>query len=87
MAKPTHTLYVKRKGTKHGRRVGVGWMNSKGWIYLRLDICTHLTDDTEIYINLYPRVDRETYDVDNPTPDPGEPPEYLNAPLVPEDSF
>jgi hypothetical protein len=77
--RPTHSLCVKRKGDKQGRRVGAGWMNEKGWISIKLDPCTCITDRDDVYINLFPN----NYDQAREEPsdgdfDPGEPPEYMD---------
>jgi len=80
MAKPTHTLYVKKTDASRGRKVGVGWMNDKGWISIRLDPCTQLTDRDDVYINLYPRTEYPKCDtgVDSSDVDPGDPPDYMD---------
>lgn len=59
MGRPTHVLTVKRKPKNDGdktvaNRIGAGWMNAQGWLSIKLDPCTVLTDREDIYINLYP---------------------------------
>lgn len=57
---PTHIVMVKKKDSKApATRVGVGWLNDKGWMGLKLDPCVVLTDRDDIYLNVYPNRDRQ----------------------------
>jgi hypothetical protein len=51
--KPTHVLFVKKKGG-HSFQVGVGWSNDWGGVSIRLNPFVTLTDHDDFYINLYP---------------------------------
>lgn len=55
MPRPTHALVVKRKnGDGPGRRIGVGWMNNRGWISLKLNPCVVISHNDDVYLNIYP---------------------------------
>lgn len=52
---PDYVLKIKQKQTTATRKAGVGWKNIDGSITIRLDLCTTLTDDTDILITLFPK--------------------------------
>lgn len=55
MSRPTHVVTVKVKDNDApASKVGVAWLNQKGWMSIRLNPCVTLTDRDDIYINVYP---------------------------------
>lgn len=55
MARPTHTLTVKKKdGESPAKQIGVAWQNDKGWFNIKLNPCVALSDREDIWINMYP---------------------------------
>jgi hypothetical protein len=56
--RPAYRMVVEHKETKARTRVGVAWVNEKGWISIKLSPCVVLSGDrNDIFISLYPNED------------------------------
>lgn len=59
---PDYTLSVLNKATGDQGKVGVGWIDSRGFIRIRLNPCVTLTHSSDLVITLFKR------DADAPDP-------------------
>jgi hypothetical protein len=57
MAKPDYNLCVKKEGRPAFFQVGVGWLNDKGHVHIKLDPCVLLSDRGDLKIYLFPNQD------------------------------
>ena len=60
--KPDFAVKVGLKGQKYHRKVGAGWSNDKGGIYIKLDPGLALVSGTDVVISLWPPDDKPAQD-------------------------